>query len=83
MLKNTLVESTRCKNLSTEMELGFGNLVVDDIFYVPSYDMDGLVVSQGDPILVFHVYLYSDDVHEVKCYQRGSLAKSSTLLCNI
>lgn len=49
------------------MELGFGNMVVDDIFYVPSYDMDGLVVSQGSPILGVHVYLYSDDVHEVKC----------------
>lgn len=59
---------------SPEIELGFGNLVVDDIFYVPGYDMDGLVVSQGNPVLGVHVYLYSDDVHEVKCPQGSGAA---------
>ena len=40
---------------SLEIELGFGNLVEYDIFYVPGYDMDGLVVSQGNVVLVVHV----------------------------
>lgn len=28
------------------MDLGFGNGVVDDIFFVPGYDISGSVVSQ-------------------------------------
>ena len=40
------------------MELGFGNLVEDDIFFVQNYDTDGLVVSQGNPILGVYVYFY-------------------------
>lgn len=59
---------------SPEIELGFGNLVVDDIFSVPGYDMDGLVVSQGNAVLGVHVYLYSDDVHEVNCPQGSGAA---------
>lgn len=54
---------------STEVELGFENGVVDDIFFVPGYDIHGFVVAQGNPILGVHIYLYSDDVLEVDCPQ--------------
>lgn len=54
---------------STEVELGFGNSVVGDIFSVSGYEIRGLVVAQGNPILGVHIYLYSDDVSEVKCPQ--------------
>ncbi|XP_031274126.1 nodal modulator 1 [Pistacia vera] len=52
---------------STEVQLGFENGVVDDIFFVPGYDIRGFVVAQGNPILGVHLYLYSDDVVEVDC----------------
>jgi hypothetical protein len=29
-----------------QVELGFGNGVVDDIFFVPGYDVHGFVVAQ-------------------------------------
>ncbi|KAH9626869.1 hypothetical protein KSS87_002269 [Heliosperma pusillum] len=54
---------------STEVELGFGNLVLDDIFSVLGYEIRGFVVAQGNPILGVHIYLYSDDVVEVECPQ--------------
>eukprot|EP01018_Ginkgo_biloba_P008909 Gb_02734 [translate_table: standard] len=67
---------------SPEVELGFGNRVVDDIFYVPGYDIEGLVVSQGNPVLGVHVYLYSDDVMEVNCSQGfGSAPWLKQALC--
>ncbi|KAL9239761.1 hypothetical protein vseg_014053 [Gypsophila vaccaria] len=53
----------------TEVELGFGNLVIDDIFSALGYEIRGLVVAQGNPILGVHIYLYSDDVLEVDCPQ--------------
>ncbi|KAK9747603.1 hypothetical protein RND81_02G002700 [Saponaria officinalis] len=53
----------------TEVELGFGNLVLGDIFSVLGYEIRGLVVAQGNPILGVHIYLYSDDVSEVECPQ--------------
>lgn len=53
----------------TEVELGFENGVIGDIFSVPGYEVRGLVVAQGNPILGVHVYLYSDDVLEVECPQ--------------
>lgn len=53
----------------TEVELGFENGVIGDIFSVPGYEIRGLVVAQGNPILGVHVYLYSDDVPEVECPQ--------------
>ncbi|KAI3867435.1 hypothetical protein MKX03_006473, partial [Papaver bracteatum] len=31
---------------SSEVELGFGNGVVDHIFYVPGYNIEGFVVAQ-------------------------------------
>ncbi|CAN6700135.1 unnamed protein product [Malus baccata var. baccata] len=62
---------------STKVNLGFGNDIVDDIFFVPGYDIRGFVVSQGNPILGVHVYLYSDDVLEVDCPQ-GSGTSSGT-----
>ncbi|XP_074267787.1 uncharacterized protein LOC141591371 [Silene latifolia] len=53
----------------TEVELGFGNLVLDDIFSVLGYEIRGFVAAQGNPILGVHIYLYSDDVVEVECPQ--------------
>ncbi|XP_031403144.1 nodal modulator 1 isoform X2 [Punica granatum] len=55
---------------STEVQLGFGNGVVDDIFFVPGYNIHGSVVAQGNPILGVHIYLYSDDVMEVNCHEK-------------
>ncbi|BAT86244.1 hypothetical protein VIGAN_04387700 [Vigna angularis var. angularis] len=54
---------------STQIELGFGNGVVDDIFFVPGYSISGFVVAQGNPIVGVHIFLYSDDVSEVECLQ--------------
>ncbi|XP_058008575.1 uncharacterized protein LOC110645700 isoform X2 [Hevea brasiliensis] len=54
---------------STEVELGFKNGIVGDIFFVPGYDLHGYVVAQGNPILGVHIYLYSDDVVELDCPQ--------------
>ena len=55
---DSLILLTIVKRGSLEMELIFGNIVVDDIFFVPSYDINGLVVSKGNPILGVDVYLY-------------------------
>ncbi|KDP28277.1 hypothetical protein JCGZ_14048 [Jatropha curcas] len=54
---------------STEVELGFANGIIDEIFFVPGYDLHGYVVAQGNPILGVHIYLYSDDVVELDCPQ--------------
>ncbi|KAF6143366.1 hypothetical protein GIB67_001310, partial [Kingdonia uniflora] len=54
---------------SPEVELGFENGIVDDIFFVRGYDIHGFVAAQGNPILGVHVYLYSDNVLEVDCIQ--------------
>ncbi|OMO63992.1 hypothetical protein CCACVL1_22113, partial [Corchorus capsularis] len=54
---------------STEVDLGFQNGLVKDIFFIPGYDVRGSVVAQGNPILGVHIYLYSDDVTEVDCPQ--------------
>ncbi|CAO2826653.1 unnamed protein product [Amaranthus hypochondriacus] len=54
---------------STEVELGFENGVIGDIFSVPGYEIRGHVVAQGNPILGVQIYLYSDDVLEVECHQ--------------
>ncbi|XP_013589411.1 nodal modulator 1-like [Brassica napus] len=54
---------------SPEVELGFANGVVDDIFFVLGYDLKGSVVAQGNPILGVHIYLHSDDVSMVDCPQ--------------
>ncbi|KAM7501151.1 hypothetical protein LguiB_000055 [Lonicera macranthoides] len=68
---------------STEVELGFGNSVVDDIFFVPGYDIRGLVVAQGNPILGVHIYLYSDDILEVDCPQgSGNAPGQRKALCH-
>ncbi|EXB28568.1 hypothetical protein L484_009727 [Morus notabilis] len=67
----------------TEVDLGFGNSVVEDIFYVPGYDISGFVVSQGNPILGVHVYLTSDDVFEVDCPQGSGTPPGKTkALCH-
>ncbi|XP_068304702.1 uncharacterized protein [Pyrus communis] len=68
---------------STKVNLGFGNDVVDDIFFVPGYDVRGFVVSQGNPILGVHVYLHSDDVLEVDCPQgSGTASGTRKALCH-
>lgn len=54
---------------STQVELGFGNGVVDDVFFVSGYSISGFVVAQGNPILGVHIFLYSDDVSEIECLQ--------------
>ncbi|CAA7030535.1 unnamed protein product [Microthlaspi erraticum] len=54
---------------STEVELGFANGVVEDVFFVLGYDLKGSVVAQGNPILGVHIYLHSDDVSMVDCPQ--------------
>nr|XP_043609224.1 nodal modulator 1 [Erigeron canadensis] len=68
---------------STEVELGFGNIQVDDVFFVSGYDIRGLVVAQGNPILGVNFYLYSDDVKEVHCPQgSGKPSGDKTALCH-
>lgn len=63
--------------------LGFGNVDVGEIFFVPGYNVKGSVVSQGNPVLGVHVYLYSDDVTEVPCAQgSGSLPSHGQALCH-
>ncbi|KAJ4775918.1 Nodal modulator 1 [Rhynchospora pubera] len=52
---------------STEVKLGFGNAKVDDFFFVSGYNVDGSIVSKGNPISGVNVYLYSNDVSEVHC----------------
>ncbi|XP_078158461.1 carbohydrate-binding-like fold [Carex rostrata] len=52
---------------STEVKLGFGNAKVDDLFFVSGYNIHGSIVSKGNPILGVNVYLYSNDVSEVRC----------------
>ncbi|XP_075491887.1 uncharacterized protein LOC142530019 [Primulina tabacum] len=68
---------------SAEVELEFDNGVVDDIFFVSGYDIRGLVVAQGNPILGVHFYLYSDDVLELDCpYESGNAPGMSKALCH-
>lgn len=52
---------------STEVELGFGNGLVDDVFFVTGYGLQGSVVAQGNPILGVHIYLFSNDVTNLDC----------------
>ncbi|KAH6758040.1 Carbohydrate-binding-like fold [Perilla frutescens var. hirtella] len=59
---------------SQEVEVGFDNGVIDDIFYASGYDIRGYVVAQGNPILGVHFYLYSDDVFELNCPHDSSNA---------
>ncbi|URD77743.1 nodal modulator [Musa troglodytarum] len=40
---------------STEVNIGFGNAVVDDVFFVRGYDLQGFVVAQGNPIVGVHM----------------------------
>ncbi|CAH1417541.1 unnamed protein product [Lactuca virosa] len=68
---------------STEVDLGFGNSQVEDVFFVFGYNIRGLVVAQGNPILGVHFYLYSDDVKEVHCPQgSGNPSGHRTALCH-
>ncbi|EYU38423.1 hypothetical protein MIMGU_mgv1a000387mg [Erythranthe guttata] len=68
---------------SVEVELGFDNSVVDDIFFVSGYDIRGYVVAQGNPILGVHFYLYSDDVSEVNCpHDSGNAPGLGRALCH-
>eukprot|EP00250_Pteridium_aquilinum_P020313 c24781_g1_i1 orf=109-3804(+) len=66
------------------VQLGFGNVNVGEFFFVPGYDVEGSVVSQGNPVLGVHVYLYSDDITEVPCPQgSGSLPSHGKALCHV
>ncbi|CAA0829041.1 Carbohydrate-binding-like fold [Striga hermonthica] len=68
---------------SDEVELGFDNGVVDDIFFASGYDIRGYVVAQGNPILGVHVYLYSDDVLELNCqHDSGNAPGLGKALCH-
>nr|CAD1833216.1 unnamed protein product [Ananas comosus var. bracteatus] len=67
---------------SPEVNLGFGNVVVDDVFFAAGYDLHGFVVAQGNPILGVHMYLYSDDVSEVHCPQGSGNAPRQGALCH-
>ncbi|PSS14739.1 Nodal modulator 1 like [Actinidia chinensis var. chinensis] len=68
---------------SVELELGFGNALVDDIFFVPGYDIRGSVVAQGNPILGVHIYLYSNDISRLDCPQgSGNAPGRKTALCH-
>ncbi|KAL2485720.1 Carbohydrate-binding-like fold [Abeliophyllum distichum] len=68
---------------STEVELGFENGVVQDIFFVSGYDIRGFVVAQGNPILGVHIYLYSEDVLEVDCpHDSGNAPGLGKALCH-
>ncbi|KAI4349753.1 hypothetical protein L6164_010313 [Bauhinia variegata] len=69
---------------STQVELGFKNGVVDDVFFVPGYTVSGFVVAQGNPILGVHIYLYSNDVSEVECPQgSGNGPRPRAALCHV
>ncbi|XP_047316648.1 nodal modulator 1 [Impatiens glandulifera] len=68
---------------STEVELGFGNGLVDDIFFVPGYELRGSVVAQGNPILGVHIYLFSNDVLELDCPEgSGNAPGKRKALCH-
>ncbi|KAJ0979944.1 hypothetical protein J5N97_015418 [Dioscorea zingiberensis] len=68
---------------SAEVELGYGNAVVNDIFFVPGYDINGFVVAQGNPILGVHLYLHSNDVEKVSCPQgAGDALHQERALCH-
>ncbi|KAL4202422.1 hypothetical protein AMTRI_Chr02g263630 [Amborella trichopoda] len=68
---------------SAEVELGFGNGKVDDIFFARGYVLNGFVVAQGNPILGVHIYLHSDDVLEVSCPQgSGDAPWPKNALCH-
>ncbi|KQK04071.1 nodal modulator 1 [Brachypodium distachyon] len=67
---------------SSEVDLRFGNVVADDVFFVSGYNIHGSVVAQGNPILGVHLYLYSNDVKEVRCSQGLSDAPREGALCH-
>ncbi|KAL3685292.1 hypothetical protein R1sor_003314 [Riccia sorocarpa] len=68
-----------------EIELGWGNGVVDDMFFIAGYDIDGSVVSQGNPVLGVEVYLYSNGVQELSCPQGPGIASPlpKKALCHV
>ncbi|KAI5442508.1 hypothetical protein KIW84_011529 [Lathyrus oleraceus] len=69
---------------STQVELGFGNGVIDDISFVPGYSISGYVVSQGNLILGVHIFLYSKDVSEIKCLQGSAHGpRQEAALCHV
>ncbi|MCO5553061.1 hypothetical protein L7F22_006582 [Adiantum nelumboides] len=66
------------------VEVGYGNLDIGDFFHVPGYKLEGSVVSQGNPVLGVHVYLFSDDVTEVPCPCTSSNSPShGEALCHV
>lgn len=67
---------------SPEVDLRFGNVVADDVFFASGYDIYGTVLAQGNPILGVHLYLYSNDVTKVPCPQGFSDAPREGALCH-
>ncbi|KAG2597104.1 hypothetical protein PVAP13_5KG190200 [Panicum virgatum] len=67
---------------SPEVDLRFGNVVADDVFFVSGYNIYGTVVAQGNPILGVHLYLYSNDITELPCPQDFSDAPREGALCH-
>ncbi|CAM8928070.1 unnamed protein product [Rhodiola kirilowii] len=68
---------------STEVELGFGNGDVHDIFFVSGYEVRGFVFAQGNPVLGVEVFLYSEDIPEVECpIDSGSAPGQKKALCH-
>ncbi|KAH7444467.1 hypothetical protein KP509_02G079100 [Ceratopteris richardii] len=66
------------------VELGYGDLDIGDIFTVPGYIVEGSVVSQGNPVLGVHIYLFSDDVTEVPCTQETNTSPfGGKALCHV
>ncbi|KAM0954506.1 putative carboxypeptidase-like, regulatory domain superfamily, immunoglobulin-like protein [Dioscorea sansibarensis] len=69
---------------SAEVELGYGNAAVNDIFFVSGYDISGFVVAQGNPILGVRIYLHSNDVSKVPCPQgAGDALHQEKALCHV
>ncbi|KAI5060680.1 hypothetical protein GOP47_0025100 [Adiantum capillus-veneris] len=67
-----------------DVEVGFGNVDIGELFLVPGYKVEGSVVSQGNPVLGVHVYLFSDDVTEVPCScDSGSSSSHGEALCHV
>ncbi|EPS72179.1 hypothetical protein M569_02578, partial [Genlisea aurea] len=69
---------------SDEVELGFNNAMVNDIFHVTGYNIRGYVVAEGNPILGVHFFLYSEnDMLELNCTNDSiSPPKSRKALCH-
>ncbi|KAJ3676057.1 hypothetical protein LUZ60_003469 [Juncus effusus] len=67
---------------SPEVDLGFGNARVDDLFFVSGYNIYGSIVAQGNPILGVNIYLYSKDVSNINCPKDFTDAPKPGAICH-